>query len=104
MLVAAGLTRFTASPRESCPAVAPDVPVTVAAPPSVQAGRVVTRDVCNMTSECGCLHLTWVVGERWGVIPNVSAPHLRTLSPISPFSGVKWDGMEWNGVKWGGMG
>ena len=54
-LVAAGLTRFTANPSESCPAVAPDVPVTVDATPSVQAGRVVTLvDVCNMTSQCGC--------------------------------------------------
>ena len=47
--MAARLTRFTENASESCPAVAPDVPGTVAARPSVQAGRVVTLDVCNMS-------------------------------------------------------
>ena len=109
--MAAGLTRFTANPSESCPAVALDVPGTVAARPSVQAGRVVTLDVCNMTSECGCLRQTWVVGERWGVVLSLMCqPHIsRHYAPqhhqgLVGWNGVKWGGVEWGEVGWGGIG
>ncbi len=106
MLMAAGLTRFTANPSESCPAVALDVPVTVAARPSVQAGRLVTLDVCNMTSECGCLRQTWVVGERWGVVLSLMCqPHISGhYAPHHHQGLVGWNGVKWGGVESGGAG
>ena len=105
--MAAGLTRFTANPSESCPAVTLDVPVTVAARPSVQAGRVVTLvDVCNMTSECGCLRQTWVVGERWGVVLSLMCqPHISGhYAPHHHQGLVGWNGVKWGGVESGGAG